>query len=143
MDESRWLKISGDGRIGKIIGRNIDSLNRCDCRAGHRSDALFEFGDFTGQRRLIADARGQTSEQSRDLAAGLHHAIDIIDQQENVFVLFVTKMLSDRQRRESRAPARARRFIHLAKHQRRARHHARLSQFEKEFMAFARAFADT
>ncbi len=48
----------GDGRVGEIIGRHIDGLNRGDRRAGNRSDAFLQFGDLAGKGRLIADARG-------------------------------------------------------------------------------------
>lgn len=76
----------GDGRIGEVVGRHIDRLDRGDGRAGDGRNALFELGDLIRQRRLIADARGKPSEQAGHLTAGLHEAVDIVDQQQHVFV---------------------------------------------------------
>ena len=71
----------GDSRVGKVVGGDIDRLDRGDCGSGDRRDALLGFGDLAGERRLVADPRRQPAEQPRNLAAGLDEAVDVVDQQ--------------------------------------------------------------
>src|SRR3546814_13722279 len=102
------------------------------CSSDHRGDALLEFGDLAGKRRLVADAGGQPAEQARDLAARLDQAIDVVDQKQDVLVGFVTEMLGDGERRQTRPPTRARWLIHLPEAQRGAFEHNRLPGLQQQ-----------
>ena len=97
---------------------------------------------FGRQRRLIADARRQTSQQARQLAPGLNEAEDVVHQQQHVLMLLVAEILGDRQRGQRHPPARARRFVHLPIDKYRAREHARALHVGQELMAFAGALPD-
>ncbi len=132
----------GHRRIGEIVGRDIDRLDRGDRRSGNRGDALLEFGDLGGEGRLVADARRQPAEQSGHLAAGLHQAIDVVDQQKHVLVRRVAEVLGDRERRQAGPPARSGRLVHLPEYQCGALQHAGLPELQQQLMPLARAFAD-
>ena len=108
--QSRWLEDRGHRRIGEIVGRHVNRLDRGDRGAGDRGDALLQLGDFGGERRLIADPRRQAAEQAGDLAARLHEAIDVVDQQQHVLVRAVAEIFGDGERGQAGAPARARRL---------------------------------
>src|SRR3546814_4222993 len=87
-------------------------------------------------------ARGQAAEQPQDLSAGLHQPVDVGDQQQHILMGVVAEMLGDGQGSQAGAPARARRLVHLAEHQRGAWQHAGLAQLQQQFMALARPLAD-
>ena len=116
----------GHRRIGEVVGRHIDRLDRGDRGAGHRGDALLQRRHFGGQRRLVADARRQPAQQAGDLAAGLDETEYVVHQQQHVLVLHVAEILGDGQRGQTDAPARAGRLVHLAEHQHGAAKHAGL-----------------
>jgi hypothetical protein len=73
---------------------------------------------------------------------GLDEAIDVIDQQKNVFASTIAEMLGDGERRQPRPPTRARRLIHLAEDQRGTREHAGLAKFEQQLVPLARTLSD-
>ena len=65
--ESTWLAIARDRRIGEVVGRHIDRLDRGDRHAADRGNALLQRRRPRRQRRLVADARGHAAEQARRL----------------------------------------------------------------------------
>ena len=105
-----------------------------------------------GERRLIADRRGDAAEQRGDFRTGLGEAEDVVDEQEHVLAL-VAEMLGDGDAGQSDAHARAGRLVHLAEHQRAFRFNVRIGimgigvdlrfdEFVIEIVALAGAFAD-
>ena len=99
------VEVAGDRRhrgIGEVIGRHVHRLDRGDRGAGDRGDAFLQRRHFGGQRRLVADARGQPAQQAGDLAAGLHEAEHVVDQQQHVLVLLVAEILGDGERGRGR-----------------------------------------
>ena len=133
----------GDGRVREIVRRHVDRLNRGDGSTRDRGDAFLKLGDLAGKSGLIADARRQTAKQPGDLAARLNQAIDVINQQEHVLMRLVAEVLGDGERRQPGAPASAGRLVHLSEHEGRAREHARLFEFEEQFVPLARALANS
>ena len=141
----RAVEMAGDGghrRVGEVVGRHIDRLDRGDRGAGDRGDALLQRRHLGGQRRLVADARRQPAEQAGDLAARLHEAEHVVHQQQHVLVLLVAEILGDGERAERHPPARARRLVHLAVHQHGAGQHAGPRMSVQQFVPLARALAD-
>ena len=82
-----------------------------------RGDALLQRAHVGGERRLIADGRGNAAEQRRHFRAGLGEAEDVVDEEQHVLAL-VAEILGDRQAGQADAGARARRLVHLAVDQR-------------------------
>ena len=117
IEEVEMAEDLGDRRVGEIVGRDVDRLDRGDRGAGDRGDALLELGDLARQRRLVADPRRQPAEQPGHLAAGLDEAVHVVDQQQHVLVRRVAEMLGDGERRQAGPPARAGRLVHLAEDQ--------------------------
>ena len=132
----------GDGGIGEIVGGHVDRLDRGDGSACDRSDALLQQGDFGGERRLIADARGKAAQQAGKFGAGLNEAEHVVHQQKHVLMLLIAEIFGDGQGGERHAPAGARRLVHLAVDEHRMGEHARSLHVGQQFVAFARALAD-
>src|SRR5690606_26991104 len=64
------------GRVGEVVGGNVDGLNRGNGALGRRGDALLQGAHFRGERRLVTDGAGDTAEQSGHLGARLREAED-------------------------------------------------------------------
>ncbi len=139
----------GGRRVGVVVGRNVDRLDRGDGAALGRGDALLQLAHLGGERRLVADGGGHAAEERRDFGAGLGEAEDVVDEEQRVGAGLVAEILGHGERREGDAQARARRLVHLAED-----HHGLvddplagvadlgLLHFEPEVVAFAGAFAD-
>ena len=67
---------------------------------------------------------------------------DVVDEQQHVGAQFVAEVLGHRDAGLRDAKAHARRFVHLAEHERRLCEHTRLFHLDPEVVAFTRAFAD-
>ena len=68
------------GRIRQIVSGDVDRLHGGDRTARRARNALLEFGEFAGQRRLVADARGEPTHQARHLGTRLNETEDVIDE---------------------------------------------------------------
>ena len=117
-----------------------------------RGDAFLQRAHVGGKRRLIAHRRRNTAQQRRHFGACLRKAEDVVDEEQHVLAL-VAEMLGDRQTGEADAGASARRFVHLAEHQRAFRLNVRIGmvrvgvdlRFDElviEVVAFAGTLAD-
>ena len=143
----------GRRRVGQVVGRHVDGLHRGDRALLRGGDALLQRAHVGGERRLIADRRGDAAEQRRHLRARLREAEDVVDEEQHVLAL-VAEVLGDREAGEADAGARAGRLVHLAVHQRalgaggravvllRVLVDARLDHLVIEVVALARALAD-
>ena len=129
-------------RIGEIVRRHIDRLDRGDGAGVGVGDALLQPRQLGAHRRLIAQTRRHLPHQARHLHAGLDEAEDVVDEQQHVAVLVVAEILGHRQRRVADAEAAARRLVHLAEDHHHVRQHAGLLHLAVELLAFAAALAD-
>ena len=109
-------------RVGQIVGGHVDRLHRSDRALGGGGDALLQRAHVGGQRRLIADRRGNAAEQRRHFRARLGEAEDVVDEEQHVLAL-IAEILGDGEAGQRDAHARARRLVHLAEHQRAFRLH--------------------
>ena len=139
----------GRGRVGRVVGRHVHGLHRCDGPLGRAGDALLQLAHFRGQRRLITDGAGHTAQESRHFRAGLREAEDVVDEQQRVGPGRVAEPFAHRQRRQGHAQTGARRFVHLAEHHGRLRDDRAVGladlgflHFEPEIVALARPLAD-
>ena len=151
VEHGRRVEVGERGRrrrVGQIVGRHVDRLHRGDRALGGRGDALLQRAHVGGERRLIADGRGNAAEQRRHFRARLGEAEDVVDEEQHVLAL-VAEILGDRQAGQADAGARARRLVHLAVDQRRLGAFAAallvdagFDELVIEVVAFAGALAD-
>ena len=117
-------------RVGVVVGRHEDRLDRRDRALLRRGDPLLELPHLGAQRRLVADGARHAAEQRRDLGARLDEAEDVVDEEQHVLAL-VAEVLGHRQAREPDAQARARRLVHLPVDERDLVDHLRLLHLEQ------------
>ena len=104
----------GRGRVGQVVGRDVDGLHRGDGALLGRGDPLLQGAHLGGQGRLVAHVRRHAAQQGRDLGAGLGEAEDVVDEQQRVGAGGVAEPLGHRQGRQGDAQAGAGRLVHLA-----------------------------
>ncbi len=129
-------------RVGVVVGRHVDRLQRGDRLAPHRGDALLQLAHLVGQRRLVADRRGHAAEQRGDLGTGLGEPEDVVDEQQHFLVLHVAEVLGHGQRGERDAEPGARRLVHLTEDERGLVEHATLGHLQDQVVALTGALAD-
>ena len=74
-------------RVGQVVGRHVDGLERRDRSLLRRRDAFLQHAHLGGQRRLVADGAGRAAEQRRHFGARLREAEDVVDEEQHVLVL--------------------------------------------------------
>ena len=129
-------------RIGQIIRRNVDRLNRGDRSGAGVGDALFEGRQFRTHGRLITQLRGHLPHQSRHFHAGLDETEYLSIKQKHVSMLIVAEVLRHRQRRLADAKAAAGRLVHLTEHHHHVLEHAGGLHVAVQLFAFTAALAD-
>jgi len=129
------------GRVGEVVGRHVDGLDRGDRAGLGVGDAFFERRELGAHRRLVAQARRDLPEQARHLGAGLDEAKDVVDEQQHVAVLVVAEVLGHRQRRMADAKAAARQLVHLREQHHHVGQHAGGLHVTPQFLAFAATLA--
>ena len=132
----------GRRRVGEVVRRDVDGLDRGDRALAGRRDPLLQLAHLGLQRRLVAHLRGHAAQQRGDLRAGLDEAEDVVDEEEHVLPLLVAEVLRHREAGQRDAHARAGRLVHLAEHEHRLVDDARLGHLQPEVVALARALAD-
>ena len=129
-------------RVGEVVGRHVDRLDRGDRALAGRGDPLLQLAHLGLQRRLVADLRGHPPQQRGHLGAGLDEPEDVVDEQQHVLALLVAEVLRHRQAGQRDAHARAGRLVHLPEHEHRLVEHARFLHLEPQVVALAGALAD-
>ena len=130
------------GRVGDVVGRHVDRLQRRDRAALRRGDALLQLAHLVGERRLVPDRRRHPPEERRDLGTGLREPEDVVDEQQHVLALDVAEVLRHGQRRERHAQPHAGRLVHLPEDERGLVDHARLGHLQEQVVALTGALAD-
>ncbi len=131
-----------DRRVGEVIGRDVDRLHRGDRRSEDRRDAPLELGDLGRQGRLVSNTRGQAPEQAGDLAPGLDQAKRVVDEEQHVLVRDIAELLGDRERGQSRPPARTRRLVHLSEYERGAGEDTGSLELHAQLVTLTRSLSD-
>ena len=132
----------GRGRVGKVIGRHVNGLNRGDGAVFCGGDALLQLAHFVCEGRLITDSGRHTAEKRGNLTACLHETEDVIDEEQDVLVLFVTEMLCHGEAGEGDTHTHARGLVHLAENERRFIADAAFTHFTPEVVTLTAALAD-
>src|SRR3954470_17805007 len=127
-------------RVGEVVGRDVDRLDRRDRALAGRGDALLQLAHLGLERRLVADLRRHAAEQRGDLGAGLDEPEDVVDEEQHVLALLAV-VLRHRQAGQRDAHAGSGRLVHLAEDEHRLVDDARLLHLEPEVVALARALA--
>ena len=130
------------GRIGEVISGHVDGLNRCDRPMCGRANPFFEFRQFRCQRRLIPDARREVAHQARDFCSRLDEPEDVVDQQEDVQLFDISKVLRHRQGGMSHLEACPWGFVHLSEDHHRLIEHTGLTHFAIQLFRFPAAFTN-
>ena len=99
-------------RVGDVVGRDVDGLDRRDRTGLGRRDALLQVAHLGGQRGLVASGGRHAAEKRRDLRARLGEAEDVVDEEQNVLAL-VAEVLAGGQAGETDAQTRSGRLVHL------------------------------
>ena len=128
-------------RVGVVVGRHEDRLQRGDRALLGRRDALLQAGHLGRQVGLVAHRRRHAAEQRRHLRARLGEAEDVVDEEQHVAAL-VAEELGERQAGQADAQARAGRLVHLAEGHDGLGDDARLGHLVEQVVALARALAD-
>ena len=105
---------SGWCGIGQIVSGHIDGLHRSDGTGLGSGDTFLEGTEICGQSGLIADSRGNTSEQGRHLRASLGEPEDVIDEKQHVLALLISEVLCDGQSSESDSGSSSWGLVHLS-----------------------------
>ena len=106
------------GRVGQVVGGNVDGLHRGDRTLVGRGDAFLQIAHVGRQGRLIAHGRRNTAEQRGHFGTGLREAEDVVDEEQDVLAFLVAEIFRHGQTRQGNAGTRARRLVHLAEDQR-------------------------
>ena len=105
-------------RVGEIVRRHIDRLERGDRALGRGSDPLLKVAHFCGKRRLVSDGARRAAEKRRHLGARLGKPENVVDEEQDVLVLLIAEIFGHRERAERHAQTRPGRLVHLAVNQR-------------------------
>src|SRR5690606_29900209 len=103
----------GRRRVGQVVGKDVNRLNRGNRALGRRGDAFLHGTHVGCQRRLITHGGRNTAEKSRHFRTCLREAEDVVHEEQNVLAL-VTEVFSNRQTGKGNASAGTRGFVHLA-----------------------------
>src|SRR5207247_5043131 len=139
----------GGCRVGQIVGRHVYGLKRSDRTLLRRGDAFLERAHFRGEGRLVTDGAGGAAEQRGHFGTGLREPEDVVNEQQDILILFVAEVFGDGEPGQGDAQAGAGRLIHLTVDQGNLRcaevvlfDHAGLGHLLVEIAAFPRALAD-
>src|SRR5262249_20754974 len=91
------------GRVGQVVGGNVDRLHRGDGTLGGGGDALLETAHLGGPRGLVTHGGGDTAEERGHLGAGLGEPEDVVHEEEHVAAFFVAEVLGHGERGEGNA----------------------------------------
>ena len=131
-----------DRRVGEVVRRDVDGLDRGDRTLPRGGDALLEIAHLGGEGGLVADRARHPSEQRRDLGPGEHVAEDVVDEEEDVGALLVAEVLGHGEAGESDPGASPGRLVHLPKDQRGPIEDPGLLHVAVEVAALAGALSD-
>src|SRR6185503_14615975 len=77
----------GGRRVGQVIGRHVNGLDRGDRADLGRGDALLQAAHFLRQRRLVAHRGRHAAKQRRDFGARQRETVDVVDEEQDVLAL--------------------------------------------------------
>mmetsp|Transcript_2155 Transcript_2155/g.4907 ORF Transcript_2155/g.4907 Transcript_2155/m.4907 type:complete len:511 (-) Transcript_2155:15-1547(-) len=107
----------GWGRIGQIIGRDIDGLHRGNGSLGGGGNSLLEATKISRQGWLVTDSRWDTSQKGRHLGVGLGEPEDVVDEEQHILTFLVTEVLGDGESGQTDTGAGTWGLVHLAVHE--------------------------
>ena len=105
------------GGVCKVVGRDVDCLDRCDGPFLCRRDPFLQLTHFRAERRLVTDGRRHAAEEGGHFGARLDKPEDIVDKQEDVAPFLVAEIFRDRQRGKTHACTGTRGLVHLSEHE--------------------------
>ncbi len=132
----------GRSRVGVVIRRNVNGLQRGNRLALRGGNALLQDTHLVSQGWLVANGGRHTAQQGRNLRTCLGETEDVVDEQQHVLVLHIAEVLRHGQAGQSHAHTDSWRLIHLAEHEGGVLENAHLFHFEEEVGALTGTLAD-
>ena len=129
-------------RVGVVIGRNVNGLQGRNGTALGRGNALLQNTHLISQGWLVTHGGRHTTQQGRNLRAGLGETEDVVDEQQHVLVLHIAEVLRHGQAGQSHAHTDSWRLIHLAEDKCGILQHAHLFHLQEEVGALTGTLAD-
>ena len=108
-------KGGGRGRVGQIVGWDIDGLDGGDGTLLGGSDTFLHATHISGEGRLVTDGGGDTTKEGGDLGTGLGEAENVVNEEQDVLAFLITEILCNGETSEGDASTGTRRLVHLTK----------------------------
>lgn len=83
------------GGIGKIIGRDVDGLDRGNGTLLGGGNSFLEGTQIGSEGGLVTDGRGDTTQKGRHFGAGLGESEDVVDEEQDVLSFLISEVLSE------------------------------------------------
>ena len=131
----------GRRRVGQVISRDVDCLDRGDRAGLGRGDAFLQRAHFRRQRRLVTHRRRHAAQQRGYFHPGQRVAVDVVDEHQDI-TAFVAEIFSDGQAGQRNPKAVSRRLIHLTVNQRNLVENVRVLHLVVEVVALAGTLPD-
>ena len=129
-------------RVGVVVRRHVDGLQRGDRTALGRGDSLLEHTHLVSQGRLVTHGGGHTAQQRGNLGTGLGETEDVVDEQQHVLVLDIAEVLRHGQTGQGHAHTDSRGLVHLAEDKGGVLEDAHLFHLQVEVGALTGTLAD-
>ena len=130
-------------RIRKIICRNIHRLHRSNRPFIRGSNSLLQSSHLTRQGWLISYRRRDSSKQSGHLRSCLSKSEDIINKEQHIFSLFISKVFCHCQSCQSYSRSWTRSFVHLSINHRCFIEHPRFLHLVIKIVSFSGSFSNS
>src|SRR5690606_40309753 len=76
-------------RVGIVVRRNVNRLDRGDRSLLGGGDPLLQLPHLRGQGRLITHGGGHPAQQRRHFGSRLGEAEDVVDEEKHVLAVFI------------------------------------------------------
>jgi len=107
----------GRRRVSQIVSRHVDSLDGGDGSLGGGGNTLLHTTHVSGERGLVTDSRGDTSEKGRHLRTSLSETEDVVDEEKHILSFLITEILGDSETSEAHTSTGTRGLVHLSVHE--------------------------
>ena len=103
----------GGGRIGDIVGGDVDGLDGGNGTLGGGGNTFLEHTKIFGEGGLVTDGGGNTAEEGRDFGVGLGEAENVVNEEQDILAFDVTEVFGHGEGRLGDTGAGTRGFVHL------------------------------
>ena len=130
-------------RVGQVVRRDVDCLNRSDGSLPGGSDTLLQGTHVCCQRRLVTDGGRHTAQKRRHFGTCLCETENVVDEEQHVLIFDITEVLCHGQSGKADTHTGSRRLVHLTVDQCGLVDNAALLHLAIEVVALTGTLADT